>query len=107
LALRSYSTGGGFSFEPRLDERAPYSHHLFSVQPARRFDGYGSVRSIGVGLLLPTIDTRAPEAMTKPLRMPEDERPRPHTQRCPRAQRYALYGLPAEAVITKKWRLVE
>ena len=24
-----------------------------------------------------------------------------------RAQRYALYGLPAEAVITKKWRLVE
>jgi hypothetical protein len=24
-----------------------------------------------------------------------------------RAQRYALYGLPVEAVITKKWRLVE
>jgi len=24
-----------------------------------------------------------------------------------RAQRYALYGLPTEAVITKKWRLVE
>jgi hypothetical protein len=24
-----------------------------------------------------------------------------------RAQRYALYGLPAEAVITKKWRLIE
>ena len=24
-----------------------------------------------------------------------------------RAQRYALYGLPAEAVITKKWRLVK
>jgi len=24
-----------------------------------------------------------------------------------RAQRYALCGLPAEAVITKKWRLVE
>lgn len=24
-----------------------------------------------------------------------------------RAQRYALYGLPTEALITKKWRLVE
>jgi hypothetical protein len=24
-----------------------------------------------------------------------------------RAQRYVLYGLPAEAVIAKKWRLVE
>jgi hypothetical protein len=24
-----------------------------------------------------------------------------------RAQRYALYGLPTEAVITKKWRLVK
>ncbi len=24
-----------------------------------------------------------------------------------RAQRYALYGLPAQAVITKKWRIVK
>ena len=24
-----------------------------------------------------------------------------------RAQRYVLYGLPAEAMITKKWRIIE
>lgn len=58
MALRSYSTGGGFSFEPWLDERATYSHRRFSVQSARRCDGYGGVRGFGVDLLLPTIDTK-------------------------------------------------